>query len=98
MERYFVILVLVTSALMVSTIEFETMPRFDFSQPRNRIKVLFIMLMAVAVMINASLMIFPFTLIYIVFGVVKLIITVFRGGKKTVGKAAAEKAAIREKA
>ncbi len=86
MERFFIILALAFSALMVSTIEFEIMPRFDFSQIKNRIKVIFILLAAVAIMINASLMIFPFVLIYILYGVVKLFFVIFAGAKKTTRK------------
>jgi CDP-diacylglycerol--serine O-phosphatidyltransferase len=82
MEKYFVILVLATSALMVSTIEFEAMPRFDLSQPRNRVKLLFIFLAAAAVMINASLTIFPIAFAYIAYGVAKLIVTLLLGQKR----------------
>jgi phosphatidylserine synthase len=82
MERFFVILTLTTAALMVSRVEFEAMPRFDFSQPKNRIKVFFILLAAIAIMINASLMIFPFVLVYILYGVIKLLIIIFAGAKR----------------
>jgi CDP-diacylglycerol--serine O-phosphatidyltransferase len=84
LERFFIILVLATSALMVSTVEFETMPRFDFAQVKNRIKVLFIFLVAAAIMINASLMIFPFGMLYIIQGLGKLFITLLKGEKKEI--------------
>jgi CDP-diacylglycerol--serine O-phosphatidyltransferase len=86
MERFLVILTLTSTALMVSTVEFETMPRFEFGQLKNRIKVFFILLAAVAIMINASLMIFPFVLVYIMYGVVKLLIMIFAGAKKVAKK------------
>jgi CDP-diacylglycerol--serine O-phosphatidyltransferase len=86
MEKFFIILVLTTSALMVSTVEFETMPRFDFSQAKNRIKVLFILVVAIAIMFNASLMIFPFVLIYIIYGIGKLFVTIFKGEKRVIRK------------
>jgi CDP-diacylglycerol--serine O-phosphatidyltransferase len=86
MERFFIILTLTSAALMVSTVEFETMPRFDFTQPKNRIKVFFIIMAAIAIMVNASLMIFPFALLYILYGVVKLLIMIFIGAKKVTKK------------
>jgi CDP-diacylglycerol--serine O-phosphatidyltransferase len=84
MEKFFIIVILATSALMVSTVEFEAMPRFDFSQVQNRIKVLFLLLMAVGIMINASLVIFPLGLAYILYGIVKLLYSIFAGGPRKV--------------
>lgn len=77
MEKFFIILILATSALMVSTVEFETMPKFDFTKPKNRIKVLFIFLVAIAIMFNASLAIFPMALLYVIFGVARLFVSMF---------------------
>jgi len=89
MEKFFIILILVTSALMVSTVEFEAMPKFDFSKIRNRIKMLFIVMGAIAVMINASLVIFPLVTIYILYGVARLLVTLFFGEKAVVRQRAA---------
>ena len=80
MEKFFIVLILASSVLMVSTIEFETMPKFDFSNPRNRLKIIFILLISIAVMINASLVIFPVALIYIIYSLVKFIIGMFTNG------------------
>jgi CDP-diacylglycerol--serine O-phosphatidyltransferase len=88
MEKFFIILILVTSALMVSTVEFEAMPKFDFSKFRNRVKVLIIFAGAIAIMINASLVIFPLVSIYILYGVVRLMITLFVGEKAAVRQSA----------
>ncbi len=82
MERFFIIVILATSALMVSTVEFETMPKFDFRKAGNRIKVIFLFVMAIAVMINASLVIFPLGLLYIFYGVGKLFMSMFWGENK----------------
>jgi CDP-diacylglycerol--serine O-phosphatidyltransferase len=82
MEKFFIILILTTSALMVSTIEFESMPGLDFSKAKNRIKTLFVILVAVAVMINASLVIFPAVLLYILWGIIKLLVIMFSGNRR----------------
>jgi CDP-diacylglycerol---serine O-phosphatidyltransferase len=82
LEKFFIIVILATSALMVSTVEFEAMPQFDFTRKANRIKVLFLLLVAIGVMINASLVIFPLGLAYILFGIIKLLISIFRGGPR----------------
>jgi CDP-diacylglycerol--serine O-phosphatidyltransferase len=76
-EKFYIILVLVTSALMVSVIEFETMPRFDFTKRINRFKVLFLFLAALGMMINASLVLFPMVAVYITFAIVKFVINMF---------------------
>jgi len=76
-EKYYIIITLVTSALMVSVIEFETMPRFDFSKRGNRLKVLFIILTAVGMMINSSLVLFPLVTVYIAFAISKFMVNIF---------------------
>jgi CDP-diacylglycerol--serine O-phosphatidyltransferase len=76
-EKFYIILILVTSALMVSVIEFETMPSFDFSKPINRVKVLFLFLVAVGMMVNSSLILFPLIAIYIVYALVRFIVYMF---------------------
>ncbi len=81
-EKFFVILVIASAALMVSTIEYEKMPKFDFSKPKDRIKVLFLLLVAVGLMINASLVIFPLAIAYIVYGLSKMTYLIFAGGGK----------------
>lgn len=84
LEKFFVIVILTTSALMVSTVEFETMPKFDFSKPGNRIKVTILFIMAIAIMINASLVIFPLGMLYILYGIGKLFVAIFRGEKSPI--------------
>ncbi|UCC80590.1 MAG: CDP-diacylglycerol--serine O-phosphatidyltransferase [Candidatus Zixiibacteriota bacterium] len=76
-EKFYIILVLVTSALMVSVIEFETMPGFDFSRRFNRMKVLFLFLVAVGMMINSSLILFPVVAIYIAYAILRFVIYMF---------------------
>ncbi len=80
MEKFFIILIMSSAVLMVSTIEFETMPRFDFSKPKNIVKVMGILVMAAGLTINASLVIFPFTMLYIIYSVAKMIVSMFSAG------------------
>jgi CDP-diacylglycerol---serine O-phosphatidyltransferase len=82
MEKFFIIVILATAALMVSTVEFEAMPRFDFSKTTNRIKMIILLAAAIGIMINASLVIFPLGLFYILYGIGKLMKTLFFGGNE----------------
>ena len=81
-EKFFIILIVATSALMVSTIEFEVMPRFDFTKVKNRVKVGILFIFAIGVMWNASLVIFPLVALYILYGVARLLISIFIGNGK----------------
>jgi CDP-diacylglycerol--serine O-phosphatidyltransferase len=82
LQKFFIIVILATAALMVSTIEFETMPRFDFSKPSDRIKVIVLLAAAVGIMINASLVIFPLVMLYILLGIGKLLATLLFGDSR----------------
>ena len=77
LEKYFIILILVTSALMVSVIEFETMPKFDFSKRINGIKVLSLIIIAIGMMINSSLVLFPFVALYIAIAIARFMVNIF---------------------
>jgi CDP-diacylglycerol--serine O-phosphatidyltransferase len=83
-EKFFVVLLVASTALMVSTIEYETMPRFDFSRPKDRIKVLFLLFVAVGLIVNASLVMFPLALGYILYGLSKMVYMMFTGRGKMV--------------
>ncbi len=82
LEKFFIIVILASAALMVSTVEFETMPRFDFGKTSNRIKVIILMAAAIGIMINASLLIFPLGMIYILYGIGKFVAELLFGDKK----------------
>ena len=73
LDRLLSIMVILFSALMVSTIEFEIMPKFDFSVRMNRIKVLVIVGAALIIMVKPRLMMFPLVALYILSGVYKLV-------------------------
>jgi CDP-diacylglycerol---serine O-phosphatidyltransferase len=84
LEKFFIIVILTTSVLMVSTIEFEAMPKFDFSQTKNRIKVLMLFGATIAIMINASMVIFPMAMLYIMYGIGKLVFSLVWGKKSKI--------------
>jgi CDP-diacylglycerol--serine O-phosphatidyltransferase len=65
-----VTLVIGYSLLMVSSIEFEARPR-TFSSVRDRIKLLYILLSILAIILWPALAIFPVTLGYIAYGLVR---------------------------
>ena len=82
LEKFFIIVILATSVLMVSSIQFEAMPKFDFTRTKNRIKVLLLFGATIAIMINTSLVIFPLAMIYIMYGIIKLLISLFLGDNR----------------
>jgi CDP-diacylglycerol--serine O-phosphatidyltransferase len=57
------------SALMVSEIEYDTLPRFSLNSKKNIIKLVCILGALVAVLIKPRLVIFPLGMIYVLFGV-----------------------------
>jgi len=82
-EKFFIVLLVATTVLMVSTVDYEAMPKFDFSRLKDRIKVLFLLLVAVGLTINASLVMFPLALTYILFGIFKMIYILVTGAGKS---------------
>lgn len=73
LDRLLSIMVILFSALMVSTIEYEIMPKFDFTVRMNRIKVLIIVGAALMIMIKPRLMMFPLVALYILSGIYRLV-------------------------
>lgn len=73
LDRFLSIMVILFSALMVSTIEYETMPRFDFRIKKNRIKVLIMIAAGILLMIRTRLLMFPLVSLYILSGVFGLV-------------------------
>lgn len=74
LDRFLWIMVILFSALMVSTIEYETMPKFDFRVRKNRIKVLVILGAGLLLMIQTRALMFPLVVLYILSGVYKLVV------------------------
>lgn len=73
LDRFMSIMVIACSVLMVSTIEYETIPKFDLSVQKNRIKILLIIGAGLILMIKTRLVMFPLVLIYILSGVAVLV-------------------------
>jgi CDP-diacylglycerol--serine O-phosphatidyltransferase len=73
LDRFLSIMILVSSALMVSTIEYETLPKFDLSIQRNRIKLLIIIGAGLLLALKTRLVMFPIVALYILLGLVKLV-------------------------
>lgn len=71
LDRFLLIMVVLFSALMVSTIEYETMPGFDFSNKRNRIKMLGLVIVGVGLVIKTRLVMFPLMAIYTLSGIIR---------------------------
>jgi CDP-diacylglycerol--serine O-phosphatidyltransferase len=66
-----IILVFVVSILMVSTVRYETMPMLNFKGSRlDKIKVVLVILGAILLILFPQIMLFPFMVIYILFGLV----------------------------
>jgi len=74
LDRFLSIMILVFSALMVSTIEYETLPKFDLRVKRNRIKMIVVIGAALLLTIKTRLVMFPLVATYILWGIVKLVI------------------------
>jgi CDP-diacylglycerol--serine O-phosphatidyltransferase len=69
-SEYLVSMVILFSALMVSQIEYDAMPD-RFNTRRNRIKLLFVLVAAVAVLWRPRLLLFPIFALYIIIGLVR---------------------------
>jgi len=64
-------LVIVFSALMVSGIEYEALPRFSLNSKKNMIKLIYILGALIAVLVKPRLVIFPLGLLYVLTGIVR---------------------------
>jgi len=68
--QYLVSMVILFAALMVSQIEFDAFPD-NFNNRQNRIKLLFILIGAAAILIKPRLLLFPIFSVYIIIGLVR---------------------------
>ncbi|MCP4703059.1 MAG: CDP-diacylglycerol--serine O-phosphatidyltransferase, partial [candidate division Zixibacteria bacterium] len=68
--QYLVSMVILFSALMVSQVEYDSMPD-HFSSLKNRIKIGLFVIAAVAALANPQLLLFPIFAAYIIFGLVR---------------------------
>jgi CDP-diacylglycerol--serine O-phosphatidyltransferase len=68
--QYLVSMIILFSALMVTQIEYDSFPD-QFNTRKNRIKLIFIIIAAIAVLARPRLLIFPLLFVYIIFGLVR---------------------------
>jgi len=74
LDKFLAIMLVTFSALMVSTIEYETMPKFDFRIRRNRIKVLVLLGAGLIILVRTRLAMFPLVALYVFMGIAKLVV------------------------
>jgi CDP-diacylglycerol--serine O-phosphatidyltransferase len=75
-------MIIAFSGLMVSGIEYETLPRFSFTDKKNKIKLMYVFVFLIVLIINPRLALFPFGLLYILSGLGKGIYELFRAEKQ----------------
>jgi CDP-diacylglycerol---serine O-phosphatidyltransferase len=69
-SEYLVSMIILFSALMVSQIEYDSMPD-RFNSKRNRVKLIFILIAAAAALWKPRLLLFPIFALYIIIGLVR---------------------------
>ncbi len=75
-------MIIAFSGLMVSGIEYETLPKFTLGNRMNKLKLVYLLVFLIVLIINPRLALFPFGLIYILSGVVKSGFELFHTGKQ----------------
>jgi CDP-diacylglycerol--serine O-phosphatidyltransferase len=69
--KVLITMIIAFSGLMVSGIEYETLPKFYLGDRKNKIKLIYVFVFVIALLINPRLVLFPFGLLYVLSGVVK---------------------------
>ncbi len=69
-EEYLISMMIIFSGLMVSQVEYDTIPD-HFNSRQNRIKLLYLVVLALAALIRPRLLMFPVFLLYVAIGLVK---------------------------
>ncbi len=75
--EYVITMIILFSALMVSQIEYYALPE-SFNTRANRLKLLYIVLLALAMMYKPKLLIFPFFAVYIIYGLIHEAVRIIR--------------------
>jgi CDP-diacylglycerol--serine O-phosphatidyltransferase len=75
-------MIIAFSGLMVSGIEYETLPKFSFSDRKNKIKLMYVFVFLIVLIINPRLALFPFGLLYILSGLGKGVYELFHAEKQ----------------
>jgi phosphatidylserine synthase len=83
--EYLVSMMIIFSALMVSQIEYDAVPD-KFNTRANRLKLLYMVILALAALIRPRLLMFPIFLLYIATGIVKEAARVIRAATSNRGE------------
>jgi CDP-diacylglycerol---serine O-phosphatidyltransferase len=83
--EYLITMTILFSALMVSQVEYDALPE-NFNTRQNRIKLLYIITVAIAGIIRPRLLLFPILLSYVVYGLVKEAMRIIRMATATVSR------------
>lgn len=74
-------MIIAFSGLMVSGIEYQTLPKFSFGDKKNKIKLIYLFVFLAALIINPRLALFPFGMLYVLSGLGKGIYELFHTEK-----------------
>lgn len=78
-SKFFIPLVALLSILMVSTIGYDTMPKFSLRRGKgNIIKLLYFLSTIVLIAVFREIVLFPFVMSYILFGIVRWLVCIIR--------------------
>ena len=75
-------MIIAFSGLMVSGIEYETLPKFSFSDRKNKIKLMYVLVFLIVLIVNPRLALFPFGLLYVLSGLGKGVYELFRAERQ----------------
>jgi CDP-diacylglycerol--serine O-phosphatidyltransferase len=70
-------MIIAFSGLMVSGIEYETLPKFSFSDRKSKIKLMYVFVFLIALIVNPRVALFPFGLLYVLSGLGKGVYELF---------------------
>jgi CDP-diacylglycerol--serine O-phosphatidyltransferase len=77
-----VTMIIAFSGLMVSGIEYETLPKFYLGNRKNKMKLIYVFVFIIALLINPRLILFPFGLLYVLSGVFKVVYSLFHAERQ----------------
>ncbi len=83
-HEYLITMMIMFAALMVSQVEYDAIPD-NFNTRENRIKLLYIIALAIAVIVKAKLLIFPLFILYILYGLVREGLRIVKAANKNSG-------------
>lgn len=82
-SKFFIPLVVLMSFLMVSTIGYDTMPRFSFRRGKwNVFKLLYFLIAIIMIAIFKEIVLFPFVMSYILYGIFHWFVSFFKNSEE----------------